>query len=234
MEQDTNSNDSYLIRKKIVDLDIVIHRIKAVEQNLTRRADSLKSITSELLASGDTTRAKNYALEIAHIKFLLKRILYTEMLLEVAKTRLEIISIVQPIAEQIKVVNSLIMEAKSIAKFTSPELSELNEIDKKLEGLVLPVNETISSETVQDEEIKNILRMASESASRKIQEMYPEVPVEQKSLKDKLYEYAKSKGGRFVMEDAIRELKASRDEIVAALKELQKDGRIILEESEGY
>ena len=76
--------------------------------------------------------------------------------------------------------------------------------------------------------------MASESASRKIQEMYPEVPVEQKSLKDKLYEYAKSKGGRFVMEDAIRELKASRDEIVAALKELQKDGRIILEESEGY
>lgn len=225
-----DSNESFLVKKEIVNLELVMHRVKAIEQNLTNRANFLMGSVKAALEHNDNVRAINYAQEVAHIKKILKKIIYTEMILEIAKTRLEIISVLEPIREQIASVNALLAEARAVARNISPECSELDEINKQLENML-----QIGSGVEQTSEISNILNLAASVAAKKIKEMYPEIPEDDKEInKAKLYEYIKSKNGKLVISEATKDLNMSREEIFLALEELKKEGKIVTEEYEKY
>jgi len=246
-----NRNRELVLKEASISIDIVVRRLKALRNSMLSRAGSYFRSLVDLQAKGNI-RASAYADEIAQLRNLAQKLYYGEILLEKVKVRLEVISLVSPVGEELRVADQLISEVRSAFEGIKVDLTEMDRIQTQvseiMESTVAPQVElpTQVSEA-KSQEVRQILAEASTLAAERIAKEFPQVPVpekvpeakpeeeivkEQLPLEERLFTYLSGRSGEYSPDEASKALGASKEEIARALRSLSDKGRIVLEEPE--
>jgi division protein CdvB (Snf7/Vps24/ESCRT-III family) len=253
MEDETHKREM-VIKEAVVSLDIILRRLQNQRYRVTSRAEALFKELIEVQAKGNSHKASNFADAVAQYRTLAQKLYYGEILLEKARIRLETISLLGPISEELRVAGELMSEVRVV--FTGIGDVNLTEMDRIRDQVSEIIEATrVHEEQVpqipesRSEEVSQIISEASTLAAERIAKEFPHVPLREEvkapameverlpakgetSLEDRLFKYLNERSGQYSPEQAAKELNASREDISKALRSLSEKGKIVLDDFE--
>jgi len=256
MESEEHKREATL-KEASVSIDIIIHRLQNLRNNLRGKAESYFRSIVEFQARHDP-RASMYADEVAQLRNLAQKLYYGEILLEKVKVRLEVISLLGPVGEQLRVAEQLISEAKVVFSGVDVDLSEVNTLSDRvseiMESTQAPLMEYPPQVSeVRSPEVNQIISEASTLAAERIASEFPQVPAEEPvkepakepaaevekvptadmaSLEGRLFKYLSERSGQYSPDEASKTLGINKEDLARALKGLSDKGKIVLEDFE--
>ena len=255
MENDEQHRKEMALKGAAVSLDIILRRLQNQRYRVTARAESLFKDLVEFQAKGNRGKASNYADAVAQYRALAQKLYYGEILLEKAKLRLETITLLGPVTEDLRIAGELMSEVKTV--FTGVGDVNLSEMDRIRDQVSEIIETTQLQQTEQvpqvsearSQEVSQILNEASALAAERIAKEFPQVPLKEEvkvptvevekevpggtvELEERLFKYLNERGGKYSPEAAARDLSVSKEEISKALKGLSGRGKIVLEDFE--
>ena len=255
LEADEQHRKEMVLKEASVSLDIILRRLQNQRYRVTARAESLFKDLVEFQAKGNREKASNYADAVAQYRALAQKLYYGEILLEKAKLRLETITLLGPVTEDLRIAGELMSEVKIV--FTGVGDVNLSEMDRIRDQVFEMIGTTQVQQTEQvpqlsearSQEVSQILTEASTLAAERIAKEFPQIPLKEEAkaasvevekeapretaqLEERLLKYLNERGGKYSPEAAARDLGVNKEEISKALKTLSEKGKIVLEDFE--
>jgi division protein CdvB (Snf7/Vps24/ESCRT-III family) len=177
------------IRRQIINtlirLNVQKSRLSHTRTKLEAMAGSIHNCIVEAKVKGDLEKLKMYISEYVEVRKICKLIVKTELVLDVALSRLETIRSFSDVVAAIIPLQTLVDTLKPEFVDSIPKLStKLSEVFENIKSVMIEIAEASSSlyrEAIVNEAEK-ILREASVVADQRIKEKLPEIPIESLAL----------------------------------------------------
>jgi len=242
-------------RERIVN---TLYKLGTQRDRLDQMAAKLQQRDQEMFqrcigaqVSKDFARASLYANECAEIRKMAKVVLSSQLALERVMLRLQTVEEFGDIYLQIAPIIEVVKETKGKISGVIPEVArELEEINKMLYDMTLEVGEAYSRDIAvgpSSEEARRVLEESTAIAEQRIEERFPDLSKEpiglreaeaiggepagpSATLESRVLEYIKSHGGalNFSPKRCASKLNASVEEVNRALKNLVREGKVVL------
>ncbi|MEM2211764.1 MAG: Snf7 family protein [Candidatus Nezhaarchaeales archaeon] len=239
-------------------LNTQLNKLKQVSAKMQQRDKELFDKCVAAYLSKDVDRASIYANECAEVRRMAKAVLTAELALEQAALRLQTVEELGDVMIQLKPIMSIIHGVGKQLATIAPEVAhELNGINKELSATLVEVNaptQLVNLEVI-DPEAQRVLSEASTIAEQKVQENFPEIPVNlkqeakapepvavpvalggedlkvkvEKDLEDKVYNYIKMVGGTINLARCSKELGLPLGTVKELIMKLKDEGRIAID-----
>ncbi|MCH1771308.1 MULTISPECIES: cell division protein CdvB1/B2 [Metallosphaera] len=164
---------NYKLRTTINRLEVYISKMQERDRVLFERVISAQM-------AKDNARASMYANEIAEIRKMTKQIMGVQIALEQVQLRLETVTEVADVFNNLIPVIGVVRELKNAIKGVMPEISmELAEVEEGLQEVVIEAGDftgTSVEQAATSPEARKILQEASMIAEQRMKENFPDLP----------------------------------------------------------
>ncbi|MCG3108854.1 Cell division protein B2 [Metallosphaera sp. J1] len=164
---------NYKLRTTINRLEVYISKMQERDRVLFERVISAQM-------AKDNARASMYANEIAEIRKMTKQIIGVQIALEQVQLRLETVTEVADVFNNLIPVIGVVRELKNAIKGVMPEISmELADVEEGLQEVVIEAGDftgTSIEQAATSPEARKILQEASMIAEQRMKENFPDLP----------------------------------------------------------
>ncbi|ABP95850.1 MULTISPECIES: cell division protein CdvB1/B2 [Metallosphaera] len=164
---------NYKLRTTINRLEVYISKMQERDRVLFERVISAQM-------AKDNARASMYANEIAEIRKMTKQIMGVQIALEQVQLRLETVTEVADVFNNLIPVIGVVRELKNAIKGVMPEISmELAEVEEGLQEVIIEAGDftgTSVEQAATSPEARKILQEASMIAEQRMKENFPDLP----------------------------------------------------------